>query len=236
MGRAGSGTIFFSGCNLLLRLLPELRHQPARSGAGGLRRRPGQDDADAAAHWLPQHQLRHAHARRPADPGGAGAGQSRAACTSLWSTTAADTIQWRRCGSWRASSTSTCPMQSLARTSLPLKYSRAPQYTRLHEVGHPGDAPPGGRPGAGRGRHRSAGALGPPPGPALRAQPAPLRSSAFSPEEISSNTYLNIMAQYRPEYNACSFPELSRPITGREYGDALRLAARAGLTRGLAIL
>jgi putative pyruvate formate lyase activating enzyme len=58
----------------------------------------------------------------------------------------------------------------------------------------------------------------------------------FLSQEISPNTYLNIMSQYRPEYNACRFPELSRPITGQEYGDALRLAARAGLTRGLAIL
>ena len=58
----------------------------------------------------------------------------------------------------------------------------------------------------------------------------------FLSEEVSPNTYLNVMAQYRPEYNACSFPELSRPITGREYGEALRLAAQAGLTRGLAIL
>lgn len=58
----------------------------------------------------------------------------------------------------------------------------------------------------------------------------------FLAEEISSNTYLNIMNQYRPEYNACSFPELDRGITGQEYSEALRLAARAGLTRGLAIL
>ena len=29
------------------------------------------------------------------------------------------------------------------------KYSQAPHYTAIHEVGHPGDAPPGGRPGAG---------------------------------------------------------------------------------------
>ena len=54
--------------------------------------------------------------------------------------------------------------------------------------------------------------------------------------EISPNTYLNVMAQYHPEYNACRFPELCRPITGREYADALRQAGEAGLTRGLAIL
>jgi len=57
----------------------------------------------------------------------------------------------------------------------------------------------------------------------------------FLSQEISKNTYLNVMAQYRPEYNACSFPELDRSITLREYSEAVRLAAAAGLSRGLAI-
>jgi putative pyruvate formate lyase activating enzyme len=58
----------------------------------------------------------------------------------------------------------------------------------------------------------------------------------FLSEEISPNTYLNVMAQYRPEYKACHFLELDRGISGKEYADALRLAARAGLARGLAML
>jgi putative pyruvate formate lyase activating enzyme len=53
--------------------------------------------------------------------------------------------------------------------------------------------------------------------------------------EISRNTYLNVMAQYRPEYGACNYTELDRRITMKEYKDAVRLAAEAGLTRGLAI-
>ena len=57
----------------------------------------------------------------------------------------------------------------------------------------------------------------------------------FLSQEISKNTYLNIMAQYHPEYNACSFPELDRSITLQEYSEAVRLAAAAGLSRGLAI-
>ncbi len=57
----------------------------------------------------------------------------------------------------------------------------------------------------------------------------------FLAEEISRDTYLNVMAQYHPEYNACSFPELDRPITLKEYRDAVRLAANAGLMRGLTI-
>ena len=57
----------------------------------------------------------------------------------------------------------------------------------------------------------------------------------FLAEEISRDTYLNMMAQYHPEYNACSFPELDRRITMREYSDAVKLAAEAGLVRGLVI-
>jgi putative pyruvate formate lyase activating enzyme len=53
--------------------------------------------------------------------------------------------------------------------------------------------------------------------------------------EISRNTYLNVMAQYRPEYNACSAPRLNRCITQEEYASAVRLALDAGLCRGLAI-
>jgi putative pyruvate formate lyase activating enzyme len=55
----------------------------------------------------------------------------------------------------------------------------------------------------------------------------------FLSEEISRNTYLNVMAQYRPEYGACNYTELERSITTKEYMDAVRLAADAGLTRGL---
>jgi len=37
------------------------------------------------------------------------------------------------------------------------------------------------------------------------------------------------MAQYRPEYKACEFPELCRRVTGREYADAVDLAIAACL-------
>lgn len=35
----------------------------------------------------------------------------------------------------------------------------------------------------------------------------------FLSQEISKDTYLNAMAQYWPEYNACCYPELDRRIT-----------------------
>ena len=57
----------------------------------------------------------------------------------------------------------------------------------------------------------------------------------FLSKEVSRNTYLNVMAQYRPEYKACGYSELDRSITVREYREAVRIAADAGLTRGLDI-
>jgi putative pyruvate formate lyase activating enzyme len=57
----------------------------------------------------------------------------------------------------------------------------------------------------------------------------------FLAEEVSPETYLNVMAQYRPCYKARSYPELSRPITLREYAEAVNIARAAGLDRGLGI-
>jgi putative pyruvate formate lyase activating enzyme len=53
----------------------------------------------------------------------------------------------------------------------------------------------------------------------------------FLAREISRDTYLNLMDQYRPCYRANEYPELDRPITGAEYAEALALAERLGLHR-----
>jgi len=53
----------------------------------------------------------------------------------------------------------------------------------------------------------------------------------FLAQEISSNTYLNLMDQYRPAYNARKFPELMRSITSQEYQSNLQMAHDAGLHR-----
>ncbi len=54
---------------------------------------------------------------------------------------------------------------------------------------------------------------------------------SFLAERISRNTYLNLMEQYRPSHRAGEFPELRRSITGKEYREALAIAARHGLVR-----
>ncbi|HEX77932.1 MAG TPA: radical SAM protein [Dehalococcoidia bacterium] len=53
----------------------------------------------------------------------------------------------------------------------------------------------------------------------------------FLAQEISPSTYLNVMAQYRPCHRAMEFPALSRPISRAEFLEAVRLARQAGLTR-----
>jgi putative pyruvate formate lyase activating enzyme len=53
----------------------------------------------------------------------------------------------------------------------------------------------------------------------------------FLARAISPNTFLNIMDQYFPHFRAQKFPELSRPITAKEYRQAIELAKKAGLKR-----
>jgi putative pyruvate formate lyase activating enzyme len=53
----------------------------------------------------------------------------------------------------------------------------------------------------------------------------------FVAEDISRNSYINIMRQYRPEYMATEYPELARRITREEYAEALRWAKQYGLQR-----
>ena len=53
----------------------------------------------------------------------------------------------------------------------------------------------------------------------------------FIAEEISKNTYVNIMDQYHPCYKAFDYPSLNRRITHQEYADAVQMAEDAGLKR-----
>lgn len=53
----------------------------------------------------------------------------------------------------------------------------------------------------------------------------------FLADEVSTATYLNLMDQYYPSYNAWRFPELNRSLSPREYETALQIARETGLTR-----
>ncbi len=53
----------------------------------------------------------------------------------------------------------------------------------------------------------------------------------FIAEEISPDTYVNIMDQYRPCYKAHKDPAMSRRITTDEFEEAVRIAINVGLRR-----
>ena len=52
----------------------------------------------------------------------------------------------------------------------------------------------------------------------------------FIANEVSRNTYINIMGQYHPCYRADQYPEIDRRITPQEYKYALQTALDAGLS------
>jgi putative pyruvate formate lyase activating enzyme len=53
----------------------------------------------------------------------------------------------------------------------------------------------------------------------------------FLAREVSVDTYVNVMDQYRPCGEACHCPPIDRTLTGDEYQQALKLARDAGLQR-----
>ena len=53
----------------------------------------------------------------------------------------------------------------------------------------------------------------------------------FIAEEVSRDTYLNVMAQYYPAHRAFKIPALSRPLLRQEFVDAVNLARQHGLER-----
>lgn len=53
----------------------------------------------------------------------------------------------------------------------------------------------------------------------------------FIAQELSPHSYVNIMAQYRPEHRAQGHPQIARRITAQEHQEALHLAQEHGLYR-----
>ncbi len=54
---------------------------------------------------------------------------------------------------------------------------------------------------------------------------------AFLADEISTSTYLNLMDQYHPCYRADENPPLDRCLTTAEFNEALQLTKKYGITR-----
>ena len=55
---------------------------------------------------------------------------------------------------------------------------------------------------------------------------------AFIVGQVSENSYVNIMAQYRPLYRSREYQEIDRRITAQEYREAVKIARQEGLHRG----
>ncbi|MGA1794620.1 MAG: radical SAM protein [bacterium] len=55
---------------------------------------------------------------------------------------------------------------------------------------------------------------------------------SFIATELSKDVPVSLMSQYYPAYQAIGIPELSRPITAREYEEALQWLEESGLTEG----
>jgi putative pyruvate formate lyase activating enzyme len=53
----------------------------------------------------------------------------------------------------------------------------------------------------------------------------------FLAQDISKNTYVNIMDQYRPCWKSFNYPPLDRRITTAEFEEAVEAAKAAGLHR-----
>jgi putative pyruvate formate lyase activating enzyme len=53
---------------------------------------------------------------------------------------------------------------------------------------------------------------------------------AWIAKRLPKDTYINVMSQYRPIFRAFDFPEIARPVTGVEYGEAVEFARGLGLT------
>jgi putative pyruvate formate lyase activating enzyme len=56
---------------------------------------------------------------------------------------------------------------------------------------------------------------------------------SFIAHDLSPDSYVNVMSQYRPEGDAYRYPELNRRPTQAEYDAVINIAKTMGLTRGL---
>ena len=51
-------------------------------------------------------------------------------------------------------------------------------------------------------------------------------------QNISNKTYISLMAQYFPTFRAADYPQLSRPITRKEYQEAKSVLKQCGFENG----
>lgn len=54
----------------------------------------------------------------------------------------------------------------------------------------------------------------------------------FLSKNISKDAYISLMSQYHPTYKGSEFPQINRPITKKEYQEAVDLFFKYGLSNG----
>ena len=149
VGRSGSGTIFFSGCNLSCVFCQNYDISQQDAGPGGLAEDAGAHDAapcrTAAATTSTSSRPRTSSRRSwrrwswPEEEG--------LHVPLVYNSGGYDSVETLRLldGIFDIY----MPDAKYGSDEPALKYSNAPDYTAHHEGGHPGDAPPGGRSGHG---------------------------------------------------------------------------------------
>ncbi len=58
------------------------------------------------------------------------------------------------------------------------------------------------------------------------------KSLDFIRNELSNEVYISLMSQYHPLYKSCDFPEINRHINFKEYISVIRYAEKLGFTNG----
>ena len=237
-GWNGSGTIFFSLCNLRCVFCQNWDISQKSAGAECPPGEIAERMLALAAARLPQHQLRHPRARRAPGPGGDRRGHPARAATCRSSTTPAPTTRSSRCRLLEGVVDIYMPDFKFWEPETARRLAKAKDYPeRARE--------------AIREMHRQVGVLrfGPDglaarvlvrhlvmPGQSAEAEAI----FGWLAEELSPDTYVNIMGQYRPEYEvgqiardgvALKYSEIDRRPEWEELERACAAARRAGLWR-----
>ena len=229
VGTFGSGTVFFSGCNLGCLFCQNWRISQDREGVDV-------SDADLAGIFL-QIQEMGCHNLNLVTPTPHAASIVRALAIA-WDKGFALPIVWN-CGGYESIEVLRC-LEGIVDVYMPdLKYGDDAAAMRLSGVGEyvlRSQA-------AVREMHRQVGDLVTDDagiarlGLLVRHLVLPERLAGtesiarFLAEEISRDTYVNVMGQYRPCHRAAEVPALRRPITPAEHEEAVGFAKRAGLRR-----
>lgn len=228
-GRYGSGTVFFASCNLRCLYCQNYEISQLRQGAeitpdrlAGMMLRLQHDGCHNINLVTPSHQVPHILE-----------GLLLAAQQGLWIPLVYNTSSYDDVDTLRLLDGIVdiyLPDFKYADAAIGLEYSKAPSYPDIAKA-------------AIKEMHRQVGDLVlDQQGIAVRGVlvrhlvlPGGLAGTAdvmrFLAEEISKDTYVNVMDQYRPCYQAFLHPPLNRRITAEEFDEAVRLTKASGLHR-----